>query len=204
MELGGRSNTYPVSYSTVEKTFFSFFIQQDVLQTPINYKLEEGDNPRELEKSQIIELMNIITEEILEGKFDLELGTYRIENKVQGGEDIPSKHLRAVRMSKEEIIYNWLRYVSQIIKTFYLIQGKPIQEEKLFQYKFPEPLWNKIRIFIRNLANLPLWIDKELSSTVFGGKQNYAYWQTIFESGKSPSNVRVLADPIDLMKMISE
>lgn len=204
MELGGRSNTYPVSYSTVEKTFFSFFIQQDVLQTPINYKLEEGDNPRELEKSQIIELMNIITEEILEGKFDLELGTYRIENKVQGGEDIPFKHLRAVRMSKEEIIYNWLRYVSQIIKTFYLMQGKPIQEEKLFQYKFPEPLWNKIRIFIRNLANLPLWIDKELSSTVFGGKQNYAYWQTIFESGKSPSNVRVLTEPIDLMKMISE
>ena len=204
MELGGRSNTYPVSYSTVEKTFFSFFIQQDVIQTPINFKLEEGENPRELEKSQIIELMNIITEEIFEDKFDIELGTYRIENKVQSGENIPSKHLRAVRMSKEEIIYNWLRYVSQIIKTYYLMQGKPIQEEKLFQYKFPEPLWNKIRTFIRNMANLPLWINKDLSNTIFGGKQNYGFWQTIFESGKSPSNVQVLAEPIDLMKMISD
>jgi hypothetical protein len=203
-ELGGRGNTYPISYSSIEKTFYSFFIQQEVLVTPINYKLEEGENPRELEKDQITELMNIIAEEVFIGKFDLELGTYRIENKIQQGEDIPINHLRATRMSKEEIMYNWLRYVSQIIKNFYIMQGKPIQEDKLFQYKFPEPLWQKIRTFIKNLSNLPLWVNKDLSSTVFGGKQAYAYWQTIFESGKSPSNVQVLSNPIDLMKMIAE
>lgn len=204
MELGGRSNTFPISYSTIEKTFYSFFIQQDVLETPINHKIEEGENPRELEKTQITELMNIIAEEIFENKFDLELGTYRIENRLQGGDEIPNHHLRAYRLSKEEIMYNWLRYISQIIKTYYLMQGKPIQEEKLFQYKFPEPLWTKIRTFIKNLANLPIWINKELSNTIFGGKQNYAFWQTIFESGKSPSNVQVLTEPIDLMKMISD
>lgn len=204
LELGGRSNTFPISYSTIEKTFYSFFIQQDVLETPINYRLEEGENPRDLERSQIIELMNIIADEIFENKFDFELGTYRIENRLQGGEDIPIKHLRAFRLSKEEIMYNWLRYISQIIKTYYLMQGKPLQEEKLFQYKFPEPLWGKIRTFIRNLANLPIWINREASSTIFGGKQNYAFWQTIFESGKSPSNAQVLTEPIDLMEMISE
>lgn len=203
-ELGGRSNTYPISYSTIEKTFYSFFIHQEVLITPINHKLEEGENPRVLEKEQITELMNIIAEEIFINKFDLELGTYRIENKIQQGEDVPLQHLRACRMSKEEIMYNWLRYVSQIIKNFYIMQGKPIQEDKLFQYKFPDPLWQKIRTFIKNLCGLPLWINRETSSTIFGGKQNYAFWQTIFESGKAPSNVQVLAQPIDLMKMISE
>lgn len=203
-ELGGRSNTYPISYSTIDKTFYSFFIQQDVLSTPINHRLEEGENPRELEKDQITELMNIIAEEILINKFDLELGTYRIENKVQQGEDIPIAHLRACRMSKEEIIYNWLRYISQIIKNYYIMQGKPIQEDKLFQYKFTEPLWAKIRIFIKNLSNLPLWINKDISSTIFGGKQNYAFWQTIFESGKTSANVQVLSKPLDLMEMITE
>lgn len=203
IELGGRSNTYPLSYSTVEKTFYSFFIQQDVLDTPISYRLEEGENPRELEKNQITALMNILAEEIFQ-EFDLELGTYRIENRIQAGESLPAGHLRGYRMSKEEIIYNWLRYISQIIKTFYLIQGKPIQEDKLFQYKFPEPLWSRIRLFIRNLYNLPLWVNADLSQTIFGGKQNYAVWQTIFESGKSPSGVQVLAEPIDLMKMIQE
>jgi len=204
IELGGRSNTYPISYSTIEKTFYSFFIHQEVLITPINHRLEEGENPRVLEKEQITELMNIIAEEIFINKFDLEIGTYRIENKIQQGEDIPLAHLRATRMSKEEIMYNWLRYISQIIKGFYLMQGKPIQEDKLFQYKFPEPLWQRIRTFIKNLCGLQVWINKEMSSTIFGGKQNYAFWQTIFESGKAPSNVQVLTEPIDLMNMIAE
>ena len=107
-------------------------------------------------------------------------------------------------MSREEIIYNWLRSISQIINNYYIIQCNPIQEDKLFQYKFTEPLWTKIRIFIKNLSNLPLWINKDISSTIFGGKQNYAFWQTIFESGKTSANVQVLAKSLDLMEMITE
>ncbi|MEJ5285571.1 MAG: hypothetical protein WHS77_11050, partial [Brevinematales bacterium] len=108
----------------------------------------------------------------------------------------------AFRMSKEEIIYNWLKYIEQIIKNYFIMQGKPINEQRLFQYKFPEPLWDKIRIFIKNLSQLPIWINKELSNTVFGGKQNNDFWQTIFETGKSPQGIQVLSEPINLMKMI--
>jgi hypothetical protein len=54
------------------------------------------------------------------------------------------------------------------------------------------------------MANLPVWINKELSSTVFGGKQVNDYWQTIFETGKSSQGLQVLAEPIDLMKMIKD
>lgn len=202
VDFGGKGKERPLSYSTIEKTFYSFFIYQDVLDTPINLHLEEGDNPRELEKEQILQLMNIIAEEIYISKFDTDIGTYRIENRLQSGEALPIDHVRAFRMSKEEILYNWLRYVEQIIMNYFIMQGKPIQEKKLFQYKFPEPLWDRIRIFIKNLTNLPVWINKELSLTVFGGKQNYEYWQTIFESGKSPQGLQVLAKPIDLMNMI--
>jgi hypothetical protein len=204
IDFGGRGKDRPLSYSTVEKTFYSFFIYQDVLETPINYRMEEGDNPRELEKQQILELMNLIADEIFIGKFDSDFGTSQIESKIQKGENIPLFHIRAFRMSKEEIMYNWLRYIQQIIKNYFIMQGKPIQEEKLFQYKFPEPLWERIRIFIHNLANIPVWINKELSSTVFGGKQINDYWQTIFETGKSPQGLQVLAEPIDLMKMITD
>ncbi len=204
VDLSGRKTERPLSYSTVEKTFFSFFIYQDVLDTPLNYRLDEEENPRELEKEQILQLMNIIAEEIFIQKFDPDLGTAKIESRIQKGETLPLEHLRAFRMSKEEIVYSWLKYVEQIIKNYFIMQGKPIQEEKLFHYKFPEPLWDRIRVFIRNLANLPIWINNELSQTVFGGKQNYAFWQAIFETGKSPQNVRVLAEPLDLMKMIQE
>ena len=204
IDFGGRAHEKPLSYSTIEKTFYSFFIYNDALHTPINYRLEEGENPRELEKQQILKLMNIIAEEIYIGRFDPDIGTYRIENRIQKGEEIPEPHLVAYRISKEEIMYNWLKYVAQIIKNYFIMQGKPIDENKLFQYSFPQPLWDRIRIFIRNFRDLPIWVNKELSSTVFGGKQNYEYWQMIFEKGHTPQGFRVLAQPINLMEMIKE
>jgi hypothetical protein len=204
IDFGGRAKEKPLSYSTIEKTFYSIFIYRDALQTPLNYRLEEGENPRELEKQQILKLMNIIAEEIYVGRFDPDIGTYRIENRIQKGENIPEQHLVAYRMSKEEIIYNWIKYISQIIKNYFIMQGKPIDENKLFQYNFPEPLWDRIRIFIKNLRDLPIWVNKELSNTVFGGKQNYEYWQTIFEIGKTPQGFQVLPNAINLMEMIKE
>lgn len=204
IDFGGRSKERPLSYSTVERTFYSFFIHQDVLETPISYRLEEGENPRQLEREQILQLMNVIAEEVFIGKFDSELGTDKIENKLQKGENLPLPHVRAFRMSKEEIMYNWLRYVGQIMKGYFIMQGKPIVEDKLFQYKLPEPLWDRIRTFVRNLSLLPVWVNKELSSTVFGGKQPNNYWQTIFDTGKTPQSLQVLVEPINLMEMITD
>ena len=47
-------------------------------------------------------------------------------------------------------------------------------------------------------------VDKNLSSTVFGAKQNRDFWKRVFETGKTPSGVRVLAQPSELVKMIQE
>jgi len=185
IDFAGKAKDKPVSYSSIDRTFYSFFIYQDVLDTPINFKLDEGENPRELEKQQILELMNVIAEEIYIGHFDLEEGTFKIEHRLQNGEAIPLVHVRAYRIGREEIMYVWLKYIGQIIKNYFIMLGRPINENKLFQYRFPQPLWEIIRVFIKNFRNLPLWVNKDLSSTVFGGRQNYDYWQMIFESGKS-------------------
>ena len=201
VDLGGRAKEKPISYSTIEKTFYSFFIFQDVLETPISYRLEEGLNPRSLEKSQITKLMNIIAEEIFIDQFDLEIGTSRIENKIQNNEDIPMEHVRAYRMAKEEIMYSWLKYLSQIIQTHFISQGVPVDDKKLFQHEFSTILWSNIRNYIKNLTLLPLWTNNTLSSTVFGGKQNYQFWHTIFTSGSSPQGVKVLAQPLNLIEL---
>jgi hypothetical protein len=202
IDYGGRGKERPLSYSSIDKTFFSFFIHQEVLSTSLSYGLESGDNPRELETAQMIKLMNVIAEEIYIGKFDLDIGTDKIESRLVKGEHFPLDHLRAFRMSKEEVLYNWLRYVQQITKFYFINTGKPIQEEKLLHYPFPDQLWENIRRFVRNLAALPLWVNKDLSETVFGGKQNNSFWQTVFETGKSPQGVRVMPQPINLVEMI--
>lgn len=202
IDFGGRGKERPLSYSSIEKTFYSFFIFQNALNTPLTYGLEEGKNPRELEKEQILNLMNLVANKILIEKFDNDIGANRIENRIQKGEKIPLDHLKANRLTREEVMYNWLRYIEQIIKNYFIMQGIPIQESKLFHYKFPDLLWENLSNFLDNLFELPIWSNTEFSATIFGGKQTYDFWQIIFETGKSSQGVDVLPEPIDLMKMI--
>jgi hypothetical protein len=202
VEYAGKGHEKPISYSTIEKTFYSKFIYQEMLETPWNHKAEIGENPRELEKTQIIRLMSTIAEKLYIGKFDDEIGTRRLENKIQSGEDVPEIHLRAFRMAKEEILYCWIGYIGQIIEHYFIQMGRPIDKERLFQYPFPEQLWTNIGNFIENLGRLAIWKNREASQTVFGGKQTYSFWQNIFESGTSTNGLKVMPKGLNIMEMI--
>jgi len=203
VEFSGKGKDKPLSYSTVEKTLFSFFIRKEPLQTPMNLRLEIGDNPRGLEKEQLVQLCNLIAEVVFEGQYDFDLGTDKIEEKVRKGIAIPDGHLRALRISKEEIMFNWLRYVQNLIKRYYLMGGRVVEEEELFQTKFPPELWTLLKRLLTHLASLPLWVNHALSSTVFSGKQNYDFWKQIFDTGATPAGQQVLAKPLNLDDMIA-
>jgi hypothetical protein len=202
IEYGGKETRRPLSYSTIEKTFYSAFIYGDALSTPIGYKAEEGDNPRLLEKEQILRLMNLIADTVYLQSFDPSIGTYRVENRLQKGELIPDDHLRAVRLSREEVIFNYIKFVAQIILNYFITTGKPVNAQRLFQERFPDPLWSSIDNFLRNLAELPLWVNHELGISAFGAKQNYDYWWSVFTTGKTPQGQHILTEPINLMVMI--
>ena len=204
IELGGKGTERPLSYSTVEKTFLSFFVYSDVLDSALNFRADEGLNPRDLEVSQVVELMNIVADEIYIGKFNPDIGAARIEHKVAKGEDIPEPHLRAFRMGKEEVMGAWLSYVRQIVQGYFSMTGMPVQPDRLFQYQFPVQMWDNLRNYVRNLSKLPVWVNREIGPTIFAGKQLRDYWQQIFETGKTPHGQQVLASPINLMDMIKE
>lgn len=201
--MGGKAKDKPLSYSSIEKTFFSFFIGQDALSTTLDYHAEEGDNPRTLEVEQVVRLMNIVADSIVIDKFDLDKGTSQIENKIQKGEEPDWNHVIAYRMLKEEIMYAWLSLIKNIIQQYYTINGMFVGDGKdLFQKKFSEALWNNIENFVVNLTNLPLWKSRDFSHTIFGGKNNYDFWKKIFQTGKSPNGEQVLVEALNINKMI--
>ena len=205
IDFEGKAKQLPISYSAFEKTFLSTFIDSKlILKTNISYKNDEGENPRELEISQLIRLLNIIAEEIYINKFNPEVGVTHIEQKIIDKKDteITEEHLIAYRMSKEEVFYNWLQYIKGLINSHFAYNGLLYDTNRLFQYRFSEVLWNSIRKFIVNLSNLPLWKDKSMANTHFSGKKNYDFWKTVFQTGKTPDGVPVLANPINYIEMI--
>ncbi len=201
----GKVKELPISHSAFDKTFMSMFVNYKViLDTPIDYRSDEGLNPREVEIEQIVALLNIIAEEIYVGKFKPEIGVNRIEQKIIKGndKDITDDHIAAYRLSKEEILYNWLIYLKKAIENYFSNTGKIYDSNKLFQTKFDDQLWVNIRNFIISLKLLPLWKDKSMANTVFTGKKNYEFWKVIFETGKSLDNAQILVKPLNYIEMI--
>lgn len=207
INFDGRGTSLPLSYSTFEKTLLSAFVNaKTILSSPINFKMDEGLNPRILEKEQLVLLCNIIAEELLIGKYDDEVGTNKIENKIATGvgNTITDDHLIACRLFKEEIMYNWIQYIKLLVKNHFAYTGAMYDDENLFQQKLPSQLWENIKTFLENLRNIPVWKDRSMSATIFGGKNNYDFWKVTFSSGKTPDGTPVLAVPLNVADMIKK
>ena len=205
IDFEGKAKELPISYSAFEKTILTTFIDPKlILKTNISYKADEGENPRELEISQIVKMLNIVADEIYVGKFNPDVGVYRIEQKIIDKKDseITDDHLTAYRISKEEILYSWLQYLKKVIENYFANTGKLYEPNRLFQEEFPDQLWANITRFIKNLRLLPLWKDKSMASTVFSGKNNYDFWKVTFETGKTKDGVVILAKPLNYIEMI--
>lgn len=205
IDFEGRGKSLPLSHSTYDKIFLAKFIDsKNTLTTPMDFKSEDGMNPRELEIAQISKLLSLIAETIYIGKFNQEIGINRIEQRIveKRDADISDAHLIAYRMSKEEILYAWTPYLVKIIEMYLLNTGNSYTKDSIFQTKFDDQLWNNLQKFLVSLSELPLWKDRSMASTHFSGKKPSAFWENVFKSGKSPEGVPVLAQGVDYINMI--
>ncbi len=205
IDFEGRAKELPISYSAFDKAFLSTLLSNsNIMTTPINYKIDEGENPREVEQRQIIHLLNIVANEIYIDKFKPEIGVYRIEQRIikNNAADITDDHLAAYRISKEEILRNWVGYLKQLIQFLLLSKGRPLGNGCEFQIPFDDAMWTNITNFVRNLINLPLWKNREFAETIFSGKNNYDYWKKVFDTGNTPDGVPVLANPLNYIEMM--
>jgi len=204
VEWSGKGSDRPLSYATIDGTFFKEFIYKKALGTPIGEGLERGDNPRATERDQLVRLMSLFADVFFVGQWDPEIGGAKLESRIQRGDPIAEPHMRAWRVAREEILANILLYVRLVIENYYAWVGQPVDGDRLLHRPLPDVLWERIESFLRRVGALPCWIDRNLSNTVFGAKQNLDFWKTIFRTGRSPSGVQVLARPLDITRMIQE
>ena len=141
VEWSGKGTDRPMAYSTLDSSFFQLLCQK-ALNRPIDQGVE-----RDIERQQMVRLMNLFAEIFFNSKWDHDIGGRRLENRIQKGESIPDKHLRAWRVSREEVAINIMRWVRLVINNHNAVTGKQVELDRLFLEEFPESLWGNMRDF---------------------------------------------------------
>src|SRR5262249_27172784 len=62
VEWAGKGADRPLAYNSIERSFFKEFLYKQVLDSPIDEGIEQGRNPRMLERQQLIKLMSIFAD----------------------------------------------------------------------------------------------------------------------------------------------
>ena len=202
VEWAGKSSNRPLAYNSIERSFFKFFLHKKALGSPIDQGLEQGNNPRQLERGQLVRIMSMFAEVFFINHWDPEVGGRRLESRIQQGETITEGHLRGWRVAREEVLTNVLRWLRLVITNYFAFTARLVHEDRLLHTRIPDDLWDRMQNFLESLSGLPCWMDRNLSTTVFGPKQNLDYWEKVFETGQSPSGIQILARPLDLQQMI--
>ncbi len=202
VQWAGKGADRPLSYTAIERSFFKEFLYKKALDSPIDQNFEQGTNPRQLEREQLVRIMSLFAEVVFIEKWDPEIGGRRIETRVQAGDAIQEGHLRAWRVAREEVLANVLRWLRLVIEHYFAFAAQMYDNDRLLHRRLPDELWDHMRNFLTNLASLPCWFDRSLSTTVFGPKQNLDFWDKVFTTGKAPTGVQVLAQSLNLKQMI--
>ena len=95
-----------------------------------------------------------------------------------------------------------LRWWKLVITNYFAFTAKLVHEDRVLHTRLPDELWSRLENFLNSLSGLPCWVDKNLSTTVFGPKQNLDFWEKVFQTGQAPTGIQILAQPLDLQGMI--
>jgi hypothetical protein len=203
IEWSGKGAQRPLSYATIEGTFYSQFLHMSPMDTPIGEGWEAGTNSRQIEREQMVRMMSLLAEVFFVGQWDPDVGGFKIEDRILKGEKVPLNHLRAWRIAREEILANILDWVKFAISSYFALNQEKVEPDQLMQKRFPELLWTNVEAVLRNIADLPCWYDTKLALTIFGAKQKKDFWKKILDTGKSPTGIPVLAKGLELKSLIT-
>ncbi len=173
------------------------------IDTPLSAGLETGTNPRQIEREQMSRLMTLFAEVFFVAQWNPEVTGNKLEDRVLKGDQISPVHLRAWRIAREEVLANVLKWIRLTIEHYYAFNQEMINKERLMQKRFPDVVWASVETVLKNMGDLPCWVDTKLAQTIFGGKPNRDFWRKIFEEGISPTGIRVLAHGLDLKSLIT-
>lgn len=198
-----RSKKYPLVYDTLDKTFFRFFLYLN----PADEHLRESQGYRKIERENLSRLMTMFAEEVLDRRFDINIGIFKMEQRIsQNPDSVPNDHLAAYRLCRAAPMVVWTEQLRKAVTL--LLKSHPgyykddWSEERPLWIKIPEDRWAKIRKMFKVIREHQIWIEKnnaEVISAISSTKQKD--WKEILLDGKLPNRVEKLYSPLTYNKI---
>jgi hypothetical protein len=193
-----RSKKFPLSYDTLDKTFLKFFLYLKPSKDPLHTSIKL----RETEKKNIGILMNIFVEEILDKKFDISKGTFKIEEKLYNDPNsVDGKHLSAYRICRRPAMVVWVeelqKAIVRMLKTRNKYDRAEWAENRVIWAEMDEKDWKMIRGMLQVVQEHQIWVERHNKTTI----QNLAStkqrdWKEMLLDGKLPGRTEKLFDPL--------
>ncbi len=195
-----RSVRYPLSYDTLQKTMLDMMLYLNPAREP----LEQTERFRQLEKENLIRLLNIFVEEVLaSGRFDLNVGIYRMEEKLANDpQSVSDSHLRAYRICRKAALVIWCKELKRAIQL--LLNTKTRYETSSWSERRPlwapvlDEDWHQIRRMIRAMRDHKIWGERtnpDVVAAISSTKQKD--WNDILIKGTLPGRREQLLPPLD-------
>lgn len=195
-----RSTRYPLSYDTLQKTMLDLMLYEK----PAKETIDQTEQYRQLEKENLIRLLNIFVEEVLSnGRFDLNLGVRRMEEKLANDpQSVPDSHLRAYRICRKAAMMIWCKELKGAIrlllntKTRFAIAAW--SEKRPLWSKMLDEDWQQVRKMIRAIRDHKVWgerINPDIVQAISSTRQKD--WSDILLKGTLPGRREQLLPPLD-------
>jgi hypothetical protein len=195
-----RSKKHPISYDTLQRTFFNHFLFVKAARQSI----EQTTLYRKTEKENLIRLMNMFVDEILDNnRFNLDMGIYRIEERLaDNSANIPDSHLRAYRLCRRPAMIIWTLELKRAIALLLNSRSKYIDgswpEERPLWAEIDSKEWEKIKKMIRIVRDHKIWGERTNPETVRAmSSTKQKDWQSILLKGTLPGRQEQLIPPLD-------
>ena len=195
--VSSRSKKYPLSYDTLSKTFLKL-----LFLSPANEKLSLTQKYREMELKNLQRLMEIFVEEVLNEKFDLNKGIYKLEEELEKDPNsIPDEHLIAYRMCRAPAMVVWIaelkKAISRLLKSRNKYYKNDWSEKRILWAEINDEEWKIIRNMIKVIWMHQVWKQKENKDVLLALRSTRQKdWKEILLDGRLPGREERLFNPL--------
>ncbi|MCD6381803.1 MAG: hypothetical protein J7L43_02395 [Candidatus Aenigmarchaeota archaeon] len=195
--VSSRSKKYPLSYDTLSKTFLKL-----LFLSPANEKLSLTQKYREMELKNLQKLMEIFVEEVLNEKFDLNMGIYKLEEELEKDPNsISDEHLIAYRMCRAPAMVVWItelkKAISRLLKSRNKYYKNDWSEKRILWAEINDEDWKIIRNMIKVMWMHQVWKQKENKDVLLVLRSTRQKdWKEILLDGRLPGREERLFNPL--------